>query len=309
MDLFAAMRAFVAVADSGGFAPAARRMGLATSSLTRQVDALEARLGAVLLNRSTRRLTLTPAGESYSAQATRILADVEEAGRSLGERDGVPHGLLRVSLPVVFARLHVTPIVPDFLATFPGIELELVLTDTPVDLVEARIDVAIRLGVLDSSSLIARRLAGHRRRLCAAPAYFAAHGVPQTPADLAQHRCLTFAYAGAARHWRFERDGRQESVAVRGPLRCNDSDTLRQAALAGVGLVLLPTWLVGGDLAAGLLAEGLPDWTAEIGRAGSAPQSDAGVFALYLRDRRQSPKVRAFVDFLAARFDAAGTWG
>lgn len=308
MDLFGALQAFVAVAEEGGFAPAARKAGLATSSLTRQVDTLEAHLGTLLLNRSTRSVTLTPAGEDYLGQATRILADLEEANRSVSERDGPPRGVLRVSLPVVFARLHVTPIVPDFLRACPGIEIEIVMTDRVVNLVEDRIDVAIRLGTLDSSSLVARRLAPHHRRLCASPAYLAEHGEPQVPADLARHRCLTFSYGSADRTWRFARDGREESIRVRGPLRANDSETLKSAALAGLGLLLMPTWLVGRELADGALRPVLPGWSAEVGRGSAGVRTDAGVFALYLPDRRGSAKVRAFVDFLAACFGSPPYW-
>jgi DNA-binding transcriptional LysR family regulator len=308
MDLFGALQAFVAVAEEGGFAPAARKAGLATSSLTRQVDTLEAHLGTSLLNRSTRSVTLTPAGEDYLGQAVRILAELEEANRSVSERDGPPRGVLRVSLPVVFARLHVTPILPDFLRACPGIEIEIIMTDRMVNLVEDRIDVAIRLGALDSSSLVARRLAPHHRRLCASPAYLAEHGEPQVPADLARHRCLTFSYGSADRTWRFAKDGREESVRVRGPLRANDSETLKAAALAGLGLLLMPTWLVGRELADGALRPVLPGWSAEVGRGSAAVHTDAGVFALYLPDRRGSAKVRAFVDFLAARFGSPPYW-
>lgn len=308
MDHFSALQAFAAVAEEGGFAPAARKAGLATSSLTRQVDALEDHLGTLLLNRSTRSVTLTPAGEDYLGQAVRILADLEEANRNVSERDGPPRGILRISLPVVFARLHVTPILPDFLRACPEIEIEILMTDRMVNLVEDRIDVAIRLGMLDSSSLVARRLAPHHRRLCASPAYLAEHGRPQNPSDLTRHRCLTFSYGSADRTWRFARDGREESVRVRGPLRANDSETLKAAALKGLGLLLMPTWLVGKELADGTLCPVLPEWTAEVGRGAASVQSDAGIFALYLPDRKGSAKVRTFVDFLAARFGAPPYW-
>ncbi|HWU03055.1 MAG TPA: LysR family transcriptional regulator, partial [Novosphingobium sp.] len=145
MDMFAAIKAFVAVVDEGGFAPAARRAGQAASSFTRHVDALEGELGATLLNRSTRRVSLTAAGEAYYAQAVGILAGLEEANRSLRERDGPPRGLLRVSLPASFARMHVTPFLPRFMAEYPGVELDLVMSDEIINLVEGRIDVAVRL--------------------------------------------------------------------------------------------------------------------------------------------------------------------
>src|SRR5215469_5322092 len=192
MDVFAGIKAFVAVADKGGFAKAARGAGAATSSIMRQVDALEEHLGTTLLNRSTRSVTLTPAGEAYYAQAVRIVSDLDEANRSVSELHGPPRGLLRVSLPVAFARLHVAPIVPEFIKLYPGIELELLMTDSFVNLVEDRVDLAIRIGSLESSSLIARRLAPHRRVLCASPEYIRTHGEPRVPADLAKHNCLRF---------------------------------------------------------------------------------------------------------------------
>ena len=301
--MFAAMEAFVAVSGSGSFAAAGRKAGVATSSLTRQVDALEAEIGASLLNRSTRGLTLTPAGEEYLERVRRILADVEDAGRSVGDRDGVPRGLLRVSLPIAFARLHVAPILPAFLRAYPEVELELVTTDRIVDMVGERIDVAIRLGSLPSSSMVARRLGGHRRLVCASPKYLDRFGAPERPVDLVDRPCLTFVYGDGDRAWRFERDGSEQLVRVRGPLTSSDSETLRSAAVAGLGLVLLPTWLVGEDLAAGRLVEVLAGWRAEIGRLVPEGASDAGVFALFLPDRRSSAKVRAFVEHLAARFE------
>lgn len=310
MDWHAALRAFVAVVDQGGFAPAARRSGLATSSLTRQIDALEAHLGVSLLNRSTRSVTLTAAGEAYHAQVRRILDDLDEANRAVSEGSGPPRGVLRISLPVSFARLHVTPFLPRFMAEYPAITLDVVSSDDVINLVERRIDVAVRLGALDPSSLIARRLAPHRRVLCASPAYLAAHGVPDHPRDLTQHSCLAFAFAPGDRTWSFCREGRVETVRARGTMRANDADMLHEAALAGHGLVLMPTWFTGEDLAQGRLVPVLPGWRAELGPV-SGPVTlpvDPGIHAVYLPDRRNSPKVRAFVDFLAARFGSPPYW-
>lgn len=308
MDVFAAIRAFLAVADEGGFAPAARKSGVATSSLTRQVDGLEAYLSTILLNRSTRSVTLTPAGEDYYLRAARIIADLDEANRGMVEREGRPRGLLRVSLPVAFARLHIAPIIPAFLAAYPDIELDLVMTDAMVNLVEERIDVAIRLGSLESSTLIARRLAPHRRLVCASPAYLERRGEPALPGDLSHHECLTFSYASGTRTWRFVRDGREEQVRVRGAVRANHSETLREVALSGLGVLLMPTWLVGADIAAGRLHQVLPDWEAHVGRTSSSMSSDTGIHAVYLADRRESARLRTFVDFLADSFGSPPYW-
>ena len=302
MDLFAALKAFVTVVDRGAFARAAREIGVSTSSLTRQVDSLEQHLGVLLLNRSTRRLTLTDAGESYHEQASRILGELDDANRSVGELGGPPRGLLRVSLPVTFAQLHVSPIVPDFLRTYPEVELDLILSDAIVNLVEERIDMAIRIGSLDSSSLIARKLAPQRRVICASPGYLAAHGEPQAPADLAGHDCLCFSYGRGDRSWRFAEGAAEQVIRISGSIRANNSLVLRDAAIEGCGIILMPSWLVGGDIAAGRLRVVLTDWEASPSAAGAA------IHAVYLPNRRSSKRVRAFVDFLAARFGSPPYW-
>src|SRR6516162_10949383 len=290
MDVFTSVKAFVAVADEGGFAKAARKAGAATSSIMRQVDALEEHLGAILLNRSTRSVTLTPAGEAYYAQAVRIVSDLDEANRSVSELSGPPRGLLRVSLPVAFARLHVAPILSEFLTSCRDMELELLMTDSVINLVEDRIDLAIRIGNLESSSLIARKLAPNRRVVCGSPEYIQTRGEPSVPADLVMHNCLTFSYSMGDRTWRFERAGQDERVRVRGNLRANHSETLREAALAGLGLILMPTWLIGGDLKQGRLRAVLAEWQPEVGRQSASSRQERGIYALYLADRRRPRK-------------------
>ena len=307
MDPFAGLkvvglRAFVAVVEDGGFAKAARRAGMATSSLTRQVDALEEELGVQLFNRSTRAVTLTEAGESYYHQVVRILGDLDEANRSISESEGAPRGLLRVSLPVAFARLHVAPAIPRFMTLCPDIEIDATLTDSVVNLVEDRIDLAIRIGRLESSSLVARKLAPHRRLLCASQAHLAAHGTPEAPSDLARHNCLTFAYSQGRQSWRFAGAQGEKTVPVKGSLRSNNSEVLREAALGGAGLVLLPSWLIGADVKAGRLQTLLPEWEASPGEAGGA------ISAVYLPNRRGTRKVRAFIDFLAGHIGAPPYW-
>ncbi len=301
MDRFAALKAFVTVVEEGGFAPAARRTGVATSSVTRQVDALEEDLSTQLLNRSTRSVTLTHAGETYFEHAVRILGDLESAHLEVSEGAGPPRGLLRISLPVAFARLHIAPAIPVFLRMYPGIELDLAMTDDVVDLVEERLDLAIRIGSLEASSLIARKLAPHRRLVCASPDYLGERGEPQSPAALAAHNCLTFSYMRGPRIWRFS--GRsEEAVRVGGNMRANNSEMLREAAIDGLGIILMPSWLVGADIEAGRLRAVLTDWEANPGSAGAA------IHAVYLPNRRTSRKVRVFVDFLIARFGSPPYW-
>jgi DNA-binding transcriptional LysR family regulator len=216
--------------------------------------------------------------------------------------------VLKVSLPVTFGRLHVTPHLPAFAAAHPDIALDVSVSDAVEDLAAQRIDVAVRLGVLDSSSLIARRLAPQRRVVCASPAYLAAQGTPDEPAALERHACLAFAFADGERRWRLSRDGQHHWVRVAGPLRTNHADTIRAAALAGMGLALLPTWLVGAEIAAGQLVPVLGGWQADIARPGALPLGEVGIHAVTLPDRRGMAKVRLFVDFLAARFGTPPYW-
>ena len=312
MDKLAGLHAFVAVVEAGSFSRAARARGLAPSSLTRLIDALEAELGTTLLNRSTRAITPTQAGQAYYEQAARLLEDLAAADAAVAGRDALPAGILRVGAPVAFTRLHLAPLLPEFLARCPAIELDLTLDDAIVDLAAADLDVAVRLGPVGDHRLIARRLAGHRRVLCAAPAYLEASGAPGTPADLVSRACLAFAYRPGRyrRAWRLEPHNGGEAVEVEcsGPLRCDNSEVLREAALAGLGITLLAEWLVGTDIAAGRLLEVLPGWRAEPVRPGVLPAEERAIHAVYLPNRRGSPKVRAFVNFVAERWSPRPPW-
>ncbi len=302
MDQFSALKAFVAVVEHGGFAPAARRLGLAPSSLTRQLNALEGSLGTLLMNRSTRSVTLTEAGAQYYEDARRILEDLVNADRAASELSGPPSGLLRVTMPVAFGRLHVGPALPGFMRRHPEIRLDLHLSDAPANLAEDRPDAAIRLGALAPSALIARKLAPHRRVICASPDYLGEHGIPDAPGALAGHDCLLFDDQSAVSTWTLACAGRREKVRVTGSLRADNSELLREAALGGAGLLMMPTWLVGGDIAAGRLVPVLADWTV------SAGDEEGAVWAVYLTNRRGSRKVACFLDFLAGHFGAPPYW-
>ncbi|NHN83837.1 LysR family transcriptional regulator [Acetobacter musti] len=302
MDRFAALSAFVAVVDHGGFAPAARKLGLAPSSLTRQLNALEESLGTLLMNRSTRSVTLTEAGQQYYEDCRRILDDLNTADRSVSELSGPPSGHLRVSMPVAFGRLHVAPALPAYFQQCPQMRLDIQLTDTPVNLVEDRIDIAIRLGPLNTPSLIARKLAPHRRIICASPDYIGQHGVPLVPSDLSTHQCLLFDYLTSDNSWTLSRDGKRQKVPVSGHLRANGSEVLREAAIGGAGLLLMPTWLVGPDIAAGRLVPVLKEWS-------PSPNAEEGaISAVYLANRRGSKKVASFLDFLIDHFGMPPYW-
>jgi DNA-binding transcriptional LysR family regulator len=304
MDQFAAMRAFVKVVEAEGFSEAARQLELAVSSVTRQVNSLEKLLNTQLLNRSTRSISLTPQGRKYYQKAVQILQDVEEANLCVTEGN-IPRGLLKVSLPVAFGRLHVAPIIHDFLVSCPEVRLDLRLSDSLSNPVEEELDIVIRIGNLDQAraTWIVRKLASYTRLVCGSPEYFDRHGKPRHPNDLVHHNCLLFTYELVANIWQFRRDTEVCQVSVTGSLASNHSEVLRQVCLDGAGLVLMPTWLINEDIRSSRLEAVLTDFQIQ-------PQAeiDMGIYALYLSNRRHSLRVKAFIDFLAKRFGSLPYW-
>ena len=301
MDRFAELKAFTLVAAHGGFTAAARQLGLAPSSVTRMVDALEQRLGTPLLNRSTRTVTLTDAGRRYYERTQAILEQLEDADESVSAKDEAVQGLLRVSAPVTFSTLFIAPMLAQLGREHPGLKLELQLNDAVSNMVEEDIDVAIRIGApAEQPNLIAHSLGGHRRVICASPDYLARCGTPQTPADLLQHNCLRFSYGSPGRRgWRLQREETVEEVAVSGNLSANNSEVLRRAVLDGAGIALLADWLVSEDLANGALVPLLTDFESNPG------VMEIGVYAMYLENRRGSRRVRTFIEALQRRLPAA----
>lgn len=294
MDRFAELKAFCLVVGNGGFSAAARQLGVATSSVTRLVDALEQRLGAPLLNRSTRSITLTDSGRNYFEHATQILAALDEADDAAAGRDAEPAGMLRIAAPVTLAIRYIAPLLPELQRSYPRLELDLRLSDAMTNMVDEAIDVAIRIGNPEQQpNLIARKLAGHQRHIVASPAYLAAHGAPQTPEALSQHNCLLFSYGGSRAAWRLRNADLATEVEVGGSLQVNNSEMLRQAALGGLGLALLPGWLVQPDLDAGRLVAVLGEYQANPG------EMDVGIYAVYPANRRGASKIRVFTDMLA----------
>lgn len=298
MDRFAELKAFCLVASHGGFSSAARQLGVATSSVTRLVDALEERIGAPLLNRSTRSITLTDSGRGYFEHASQILAALDEADDAAAGRDGEPSGVLRIAAPVTLAIRYIAPLLPELARSYPLLQLEVRLSDAFTNMVDEAIDVAIRIGNPEQQpNLIARKLAGHQRHICASPAYLKQHGAPQTPAELSERNCLLFSY-GAKRHtWRLRQGQQEHDIEVRGNLNVNNSEMLRQAALGGLGLALLPGWLIQQDLDDGALVTLLDGYQANPG------EMDVGIYAVYPSSRRGSSKIRVFTDMLAIALD------
>jgi DNA-binding transcriptional LysR family regulator len=299
MDRLAAIEAFARVAETGSFSAAARVMKLSKSLISRQVSALEAELGARLIARTTRSLTLTEAGRGYYDQVVRILAQMEEADLSVSQLQATPRGKLRVNAPMSFSLLQLAPALPDFLALYPEIDVDISMNDRRVDLMEEGFDLAIRIGRLADSSLIARKLGDMRRVVAGSPDYLKQRGVPATPADLRRHDCLCYSNADTVDEWRFtEADGRPISVEVKGRVRANNGDLLRLAALRGLGLIDLPSFLVTADVERGALVPVLEPFI----------RQEGGVYAVYPHARYLPPKIRVFVDFLAERWGGDADW-
>src|SRR5690349_14725809 len=293
------MAVFVKVVESSSFAAAARHFRMSPAMVSRHVQALEEQLGARLLNRTTRRVSPTEVGQAYYQRVRQILADVEEADRLASDLQATPRGLLRITSSQSFGIRHLAPAIADYLALCPEVQIDVTLNDRYLELIEEGFDVAIRIGHLEDSSLVARRLAPIRMALCAAPGYIAQHGAPQTPDDLAQHNCLVYTYAASQSEWRFVDGARKEhAVRITGRLLANNGDVLRTAALEGQGIVLGPTFILGEDIRAGTLVRLLPNM---------APP-EVGLYAVYPPSRHLSVKVRSFVDFLVARFGGEPEW-
>ncbi|HHW4416182.1 TPA: LysR family transcriptional regulator, partial [Citrobacter gillenii] len=266
---------------------AAKRMDVSVAHISRHVNQLENRLGAKLLYRTTRQIRLTEVGEVYYHYARKVMDDLLEAERAIIEMEGKQIGKLRITAPVYYGERFVAPLVNDFLLRYPQIELELNLTNQTIDLVEEGYDLAIRLGTLDSSSMMCRKLASRTQYLCASPAYLAAHGTPQTLADLAKHHCLN----AILDHWRFIDNGRLRNIRTGALWSCNSCLVAKDAALKGLGIIQVPDYYVQDELDKGLLVSLLEEYRLP----------DDGIWAVYPHNRHLSPKVKLLVDFLVKK--------
>jgi DNA-binding transcriptional LysR family regulator len=265
VDRFDNMRVFAKVVEGNSFAGAAARLGISASMVSQHVKELEERLGARLLNRTTRKVSLTETGRAYYERCTKLLADLEETEQAVSDMHAIPRGELRVNAATTFGIVQLAPAIADFTARFPAISVELMLSTRIADLIDEGFDVAVWVGELPDSSLIARQLAPCRMVVCGAPSYFEKHGTPQTPEDLTTHNCLTVAVTGLPyyRVWRLtSTDGTALNISPIGNLRTNSGAVLKVAALAGHGLVCLPTYFVGDALQSGRLVTVLDDYTA-----------------------------------------------
>ncbi|MGB3124539.1 MAG: LysR family transcriptional regulator [Pseudomonas sp.] len=301
MSLFDEMSVFIHVVDAGSFSGAARRLGVAKSVISRRITALETRLDANLFNRTTRRLSLTEVGQAYGVRARRILEDVAEAADATHSLRRELVGRLRVAAPMSFAHQHLSPAIASFLREHPLLDVEVDLNDRQVDLVDEGFDLALRIGTLEDSSLIARKLAPSRRVLCASPAYLKECGEPLTLKDLSarDHRFLVYGNRPLADQWRFRVGSNWQAVSIRTPrLTANNGETLRDAAIEGLGLAILPTFIASAPIVAGELKPVLSSY----------PLPETSIYAVWAPGRPLSTKVRALVDALGARFGESPYW-
>jgi DNA-binding transcriptional LysR family regulator len=299
MDRLRALEVFVEVVKREGFARAADALDTSPANVTRYISDLEAHLQTRLLNRSSRKMSLTSSGEALFERAKSILDDVAEAEAIVSSATLQPHGVLRINAPLSFGVLHLAPLWARFMRTYPDVQLDVALIDRVVDIVEEGYDMAIRISRTGSTAHVARKLAASRNVLCASPDYLQQHGMPLHPADLARHACVGYSYAATADEWQMlGADGQQHAVKVRCVMHTNNGDTARAAALGGLGVIWQPTFLVGADLRAGRLQRVLPDYH----------MPDIDVLAVYPSRRHLSAKVRVMIDFLVDEFAGVPPW-
>ncbi|WP_374442436.1 LysR family transcriptional regulator [Pseudomonas panipatensis] len=298
MDRALEMQVFCTVVDKGSFIAAVDALGLSKAAVSRHVNALEERLGVRLLQRTTRRLSLTEEGRVFHEQAKEVLAMLDAAENAVAADSQEPSGMLRVNVPVSFGVLHLAPLWARFMQAYPKIELDISLNDRVVDLVEEGFDMAVRIAQMESSSLISRRLASTRMRLCAAPAYLARHPPLRTPADLNQHAVVAYSNLASRNEWIFNGPQGRISVQTHAAIRCNNGDSCRAIALGGGGILLQPSFMLHEDLRRGDLVELLPDYRSV----------EFGIYAVYPSRKHLAPKVRALISFLADSFQRVD-WG
>lgn len=297
MDRLRAYEIFMTVVNKGSFSKAADLLDTSPANVTRYINDLEGYLGCRLLNRSSRKLSLTESGEALFERCKTILAEVAETEALVSSAAVQPRGRLRINAPLSFGILHLAPIWPEFSRRYPQLELDITLTDRVVDIIEEGYDLVIRISRSGSVNHAARKLASSHNILCAAPAYLQQFGTPQTPADLRDHQCITYLYSGD--EWHFtDGSGKAHQVKVRGKIHTNNGDTARAMALAGAGIIWQPSFLIGPDLASGALVPLLPGFALP----------DIDVLAMYPSRRHLSVKVRVLIDYLVEVFAGTPPW-
>lgn len=297
MNLLLCIKTFVAVSEAGSFARAAQRLGISNAAATRHVANLEELLGGRLLQRTTRAVRITDAGRLCLERFGRVIGEIEDVGQLVRGGTIEPRGRLRITSTTLYWMHRIAPALPEFMARYPAVEVQADLTERAVDIVEEGYDLALQISRPDRHSVVARPLVPLRRMVYASPAYLKAHGRPRRPAELARRNCLVYAYAGETVEWRFRRGTAEHRVAVAGSLRSSDANTLRLAALAGLGVARGPVFLLEHDLAAGRLVNVLPDYESV----------DPELWVVYPSRRHLSANVRAFIDFLEEKLEPSVT--
>jgi len=292
------MATFARVVEAKSFSEAARRMQVSKSRVSKAIAKLERSLGARLLNRSTRGLSLTEVGTAFYEHCSRIVDEAEQAEQVVSHLHSEPRGVLKLTTSVAFGTLHVAPALPQFLARHPDLRVDMTIIDRIVDLVEEGYDVGVRITRDPGLNLVARKLAPVRRVICATPGYLKRRGIPKSPDDLAGHNCLHYTAYGGPSEWRLRGPQKAIVVPVAGSLRINDDEALSQAVLGGLGIALLPTFIIGKELQAGRLRAVLSDYV----------PPEQHVYAVHLPNVHLPPKIRAFIDFLRVRFGPEPYW-
>src|SRR5882757_6846399 len=298
MDKLASIRAFTKVVERGSFSAAGRELRLSRSAISKYVRELEEELSVQLLNRTTRSVSPTENGQAYYERCIAILAELEEADLAVSRLQAEPRGLLRVNAPMSFGTLHLGRVVADFMAKFPELQIQLVLSDQQIDPVQEGFDITLRIADLPSSSLIARKIVTINRAICAAPTYLDRHGTPGHPNDLRNHACLSYGHLATGNQWKLTGSDGDHWVQTPWTLCTNNAEVLRDAAVKGRGIALLPTFIAGADLRSGALRSILAKYKAP----------ELALYAVYAPTRHLSVKVRVFIDFLVERFSGRPSW-
>lgn len=299
MSTFNSLPIFVALVEAGSFSKAGEQLNSSKSAVSKRISQLEDELGVRLFNRTTRSLTLTQAGEEYYDYASRALALAKEAEYAVSRLQEKPKGKLKISVPMTFGRLYIARLIPSFMSLYPDIQIEMIMDDKRQDFIKQGFDIGIRIGQLEDSSLVAKKIANCRSFICASTAYLEQHGRPEKPDDLRHHNCLYYSYFRAGQDWLFHKPGDKKTdhnaalikVPAKGNYRVNNSDALHYAALEGLGIVNMPTFIVGPDILANKLEAILTDY----------PQPIHGIYAIFPERKHLAAKVRVFIDFLQAK--------
>lgn len=298
MDTLVGMRTFVATITEGSFVGAANRLNMSPQLVSKYVGQLEQRLGARLLNRTTRRISITEAGQAYYQRCLHVVSEIDEMESAIGETTTVARGTLKINAPMSFGVLHLARAVAEYQREQPEVIVDLTLNDRVVDVVSEGYDMAIRIGRLAESSLVARKLAPIRQVVCGSPAYLSDRGIPETPDQLTDHDCLSYTYSSHHDHWFFERNGKQYDARISGKISANNGDALRSAAIAGAGLILTPTFMVARDICEGQLHVVLEEFEID----------ELAAYAVFAHRQYLSAKVRTFVEFLSQFFGPQPYW-